>query len=82
MSYSTRVLVWRDFFDDELVLFATADEPDEEQPEAPPSSVCVLGALHLDSILDMFGFHAYNRIAKATRDESLYPVELSLRFYE
>jgi hypothetical protein len=81
MSYSTRVLLWRDFFDDELVLFATGAEPEDEHPQALPRNVCVLGALHLDSILDLFGFDAYRRIAQATRDQSLFPVEISLRFY-
>jgi hypothetical protein len=81
MSYSTRVLLWRDFLDDELVLFATGSEPADERPDAPPRSVCVLGALHLDAILDLFGFGAYRRVAEATRDKSLLPVEISLRFY-
>jgi hypothetical protein len=82
MAYSTRVLLWRDFFDDELVLFGTGFEPEEEgSPDAPPRGICVLGALHLDSILDLFGYGAFRRVAQATRDESLYPVEISLRFY-
>jgi hypothetical protein len=67
MSYSTRVLLWRDFFDDELVLFATGAEPEEDYADALPRSV--------------FGFEAYHRVARATRDESLFPVEISMRFY-
>jgi hypothetical protein len=80
MSFATRVLLWRDFYDDEIVLFATADESDTD-PDGVPRRLCVLGCLHLDSILDLFGFVAYNRIAKETRTEKLLPVELSLRFY-
>lgn len=88
MSYSTRVFLWRDFYDDELVLFATGVEPDLPDEEAPQDaapaargSLCVLGSLHLDAVLDLFGFEAYTRVAKATRQEALFPVEISLRFY-
>ena len=81
MSFATRVLLWRDFYDDEIVLFATGDEPAEQDPDAPPPNLCVLGCLHLDAILDLFGFRAYTRIAKETRETKHFPVEISLRFY-
>lgn len=80
MSYTTRVLLWRDFYDDELVLFATGSEPEEDDPEALPRSLCVLGCLHLDAILDLFGFAAWKRVAQATRDNSLLPVEIGIQF--
>jgi hypothetical protein len=81
MTYATRVLLWRDFFDDEVVLIATGAGVDMIQPDVTPQSVCVLGCLHLDSLLDLFGFEAYTRVAQATRDQSLLPVEISLRFF-
>ncbi|MBW3599414.1 MAG: hypothetical protein KY475_19355 [Planctomycetes bacterium] len=82
MSHSTCVLLWRDFYDDELVLFAKGDEPGDEDDENSSNDYCVLGTLHLDALLDLFGFQAYTRVAKSTRDGSLLPVELSLRFYD
>ncbi len=82
MSYAARVLVWRDFFDDEIVLFATGSESADGDPESLPRSLCVLGCLHLDAILDLFGYQAWRHVAQATRDKSILPVEIGLKFYD